>query len=528
MELKKTESAFQAAPAAASGKIEGKIAIEMCGITKRFGNINANDDISLCVYENEILALLGENGAGKSTLMSILFGSYKADSGVIKIFGKEEDIKNPNDATALGIGMVHQHFKLIHNYTVAQNIILGSETVNALGLLDIKKANERILQLSRQYGLAVDPKAKIEDITVGMQQRVEILKTLYRNAKIIIFDEPTACLTPQEIDELINIIKNLQTEGKTVILITHKLKEIKALAKRCAVLRRGKMAGIVDVQNTSENEIAELMVGRAVKFAIDKKPCTKESHVALSLQNISVKDYRGRLAVKDFSLDVERGKITGLAGVDGNGQSELIFAITGMSPLVGGKIMLNGKDISRYSIKQRIEAGISHIPEDRQKHGVVGEFSIAENIVLKNFYKMPYTKHKILLNHQAITDSAKVLVQDYDIRSSGDADTKASSMSGGNQQKLIIAREISLGPDVLVVAQPTRGLDVGAIEYIHSRIIEERDKGKAVLLISFELDEIMNLCDKIAAISRGSLAGIFNEGEVTEREIGMMMAGEKR
>jgi len=501
-------------------------AIEMIGITKTFPGIIANDDVTISVRENEVLALLGENGAGKSTLMSVLFGAYEADRGTIRIRGKEVKIKDPNAATALGIGMVHQHFKLVHNYTVTENIVLGMEPVTRFGTLDLKNAAKRVAELSERYGLMVNPNDKIEDITVGMQQRVEILKTLYRNADIIIFDEPTAVLTPQEIDELMNIIRRLKAEGKTIIIITHKLEEIKAVAERCTVLRRGKLIGTVTVADVTEQDLAEMMVGRAVKFQIEKAPANPGKAV-LELKNISVKNSRGRLAVKDLSLDVYAGEILGIAGVDGNGQSELIYAITGLVPVENGTILLNGTDITKYGIRARIEAGVGHIPEDRQKHGLVSDFTVSENIVLKNYYKMPYSSKGGLLNYQAIREKTASLITDFDVRAAEGTATLAGSMSGGNKQKLIIAREIELSPEVLVVAQPTRGLDVGAIEYIRKRIIEQRDKGKAVLLVSFELDEIMNLCDRIATISKGGIAGVFKAGEVTEREIGVMMAGSK-
>jgi simple sugar transport system ATP-binding protein len=502
-------------------------AIEMIGITKTFPGVVANDHVSISVHENEVLALLGENGAGKSTLMSILFGSYEADSGIIKIRGKEVHIKDPNAATAFGIGMVHQHFKLIHNYTVAENIVLGCEPKNKFGLLDLVSAEKKVSALSEQYGLKVNSKDKIEDITVGMQQRVEILKVLYRNADIIIFDEPTAVLTPQEIDELMLIIKRLKAEGKTIIIITHKLREIKAVGDRCTVLRRGKVVGTVSVADVSESELAEMMVGRAVKFEIEKNP-PHFGPVVLELDKINVKTGRGQMAVKDLSLDVRAGEIMGVAGIDGNGQSELLYGISGMSPLAGGRILLNGKDISSYSIRKRIESGIGHIPEDRQKHGLIGEFSLAENIVLKNYYLPPFTIHGCMLNNEAMKKKADSLISSFDIRAGEGAATPVNSMSGGNQQKVIIAREIDMAGDVLVIAQPTRGLDVGAIEYIRKRILAERDKGRAILLVSFELDEIMNLCDRIATISKGSIVGVFNAGEVTEKEIGMMMAGEKK
>ena len=500
--------------------------IEMLHITKRFPGIVANDDITLQLKKGEIHALLGENGAGKSTLMSVLFGLYQPEEGEIRKNGEVVKINNPNDATALHIGMVHQHFKLVEVFTVLDNIILGNEPVSK-GFVDRKAAREKIVELSSRYGLAVDPDAKISDITVGMQQRVEILKVLYRNADIIIFDEPTAVLTPQEIDELMEIIRLLKKQGKTIILITHKLKEIKAVAERCTVLRRGKVIGTVEVKDVTEDQLAEMMVGRAVKFEIDKKPA-QPGDVVLSLKNISVKNSRGQIAVKDLSLDVRAGEIVGIAGVDGNGQSELIYGITGLSPLESGTIELHGKDVTKYSIRQRIEAGIGHIPEDRHKHGLVSEFSVAENIAIKNYYKAPYSSKMGILDYEAMNTKASELIKAFDIRAGEDSATVAGSMSGGNQQKVIIAREIELSPDFMVVAQPTRGLDVGAIEYIRKRIIEERDKGRAILLVSFELDEIMNLCDRIAAISKGSIAGIFNAGEVTEREIGIMMAGSKK
>jgi len=499
----------------------------MIGITKAFPGVVANDNITLTVRENEVLALLGENGAGKSTLMSILFGSYDADSGIIKIRGKEVKISDPNAATELGIGMVHQHFKLIRNYTVAENIVLGYEPKKKFGLLDLVTAEKKVAALSQQYGLKVNPKDKIEDITVGMQQRVEILKVLYRNADIIIFDEPTAVLTPQEIDELMLIIKRLKAEGKTIIIITHKLKEIKAVGERCTVLRRGKVVGTVDVADVSEQDLAEMMVGRAVKFEIEKSP-PKFGDTVLSIEHISVRNTRGQLAVRDLSLDVRSGEIVGVAGVDGNGQSELLFGITGMSPIETGHIMLHGRDISKCTIRQRIEAGIGHIPEDRQKHGLIKEFTVAENIALKNYYRPPYTKNGCVLVETEMVKKAKDLIAAFDIRAGKGPFTLAGSMSGGNQQKLIIAREVDMDSDVLIVAQPTRGLDVGAIEYIRRRILAERDKGRAILLISFELDEIMNLCDRIATISKGSIVGIFDAGNVTEREIGCMMAGSKK
>lgn len=498
--------------------------IEMSGITKRFPGVIANDNISFSVKENEVHALLGENGAGKSTLMSILFGSYDPDSGSIRIRGQEVNIKDPNTATALGIGMVHQHFKLVRNYTVTENIILGIETTDKFGVLDLRTAERRVEELSRMYGLQVNPKDKIEDISVGMQQRVEILKTLYRNANILILDEPSAVLTPQEIDELMEIIRRLKSEGKTIILITHKLKEIKAVAERCTVLRRGKCIGTVSVADVTEQQLAEMMVGRTIRFDIDKAP-PKIGKAVLELDSLNVRNSRGVQSVQNLSFSVHAGEILGLAGVDGNGQTELIYAISGMAPIESGTIKLNGIDISSLSIKERIHAGLGHIPEDRHTHGLILDFSIAENMVLKNYDATPYSSASGVLDFEKMRGHAAELIEQYDIRAGEGPGMKVKNMSGGNQQKVIIAREIALSPDVLIIAQPTRGLDVGAIEYIRKRIVEERDKGKAILLISFELDEIMSLCDRIAIISRGSIAGIFNAGEIDEHQIGYMMAG---
>ncbi len=499
-------------------------AIEMLDITKVFPGIVANDRVTLRVRENEIHAILGENGAGKSTLMSVLFGLYDPDGGSIRVKGKEVRIKDPNEATALGIGMVHQHFKLVHNYTVTENIILGMEPRKRDGTVDLAGAEKRVAELSERYGLMVDPRAKIETITVGMQQRVEILKILYRNADILIFDEPTAVLTPQEIDELMAIFKRLKGEGKTIILITHKLREIKEAAERCTVLRRGRFIGTVDVAPTSEEEMAEMMVGRAVKFRIDKEPA-KPGEVVLKIEDLSVMSSKGHPAVKGLNLEVRAGEIVGLAGVDGNGQSELIQAITGLKAAHAGRILLEGKDIAHLSIKERVEAGIGHVPEDRHKHGLVLDFRLDENLALKTYDKKPFLKGGGVIDFAAMAAKGADLIGQYDIRAGRGPATKARNMSGGNQQKAIIAREIDLSPRLLVVAQPTRGLDVGAIEYIHKRIVAERDKGRAVLLVSFELDEIMALCDRIAAISKGEIVGVVDAASAEERAIGAMMAG---
>ena len=451
-------------------------AIEMLDITKVFPGIVANDRVHFRVEEGEIHALLGENGAGKSTLMSILFGLYEPDGGMIKIRGNEVKIHNPNDATALKIGMVHQHFKLVHNFTVTENIVLGLEPHNSWGNLDLKTAEKRVAELSGTYGLAVDPKAKIESITVGMQQRVEILKILYRDADILIFDEPTAVLTPQEVDELLSIFQRLKAEGKTIVFITHKLKEIKAAADRCTVLRRGKYIGTVNVGDADENDLAEKMVGRSVSFRIEKTPA-KPGGTILSMQNLTVMGSRGVVAVRDLSLDVHSGEVVGVAGVDGNGQSELVAAIAGLLPVKSGKIFLKGKDISQESIRNRNESGIGHVPEDRHKHGLVLDFRVDENLILKSYRREPYSSKGGFLRFPFIFKHAEKLIDDFDIRSGKGPATPAKSMSGGNQQKVIIAREIDLSPELLIVSQPTRGLDVGAIEYIHSRIIRERDKG---------------------------------------------------
>ncbi len=499
-------------------------AIEMIDITKSFPGVVANDRVTLQVLENEVHAILGENGAGKSTLMSILFGLYQTDSGSIRIHGKEVKINDPNHATALGIGMVHQHFKLVHNYSVTENIILGAEPRTRWGNVALTDAERKVAEISRLYGLDVDPKATIENISVGMQQRVEILKILYRSANILIFDEPTAVLRPQEVDELMQILERLRVEGKTVILITHKLKEIKEAASRCTVLRRGKFIGTVDVKTTSESQLASMMVGREVNFSIAKSD-QAPGRTVLEVENLCVRNSRGHDAVRGLSLKVRSSEIVGIAGVDGNGQSELIEAIAGLRKVDSGKILLNGNDITNASIESRIAAGMGNVPEDRHKFGLVLDFRLDENLVLKTFRRSRYTRGFGILNRTAMAENALRLIKSFDIRSGKGAETLARSMSGGNQQKAIIAREIDLSPDLLLIAQPTRGLDVGAIENIHERIVAERDKGRAILLVSFELDEVMNLCDRIAAISKGVIVGVFDAGAADERKIGAMMAG---
>ena len=497
--------------------------IEMIGIRKEFPGIVANDNITLQVEDGEIHAILGENGAGKSTLMSILFGLYHADKGVIKVRGKEVNIKSPNDAFDLGIGMVHQHFQLVHNFTVAENIILGKE---GGFVYDIKTASKKIKEISERYGLAIEPDMVIEDITVGMQQRVEILKMLYRDADILIFDEPTGVLTPQEIKELMQIMKNLIKEGKSIILITHKLDEIKEVADRCTVIRRGKYIGVVDVKSTSVDEMAAMMVGRPVSFKVEKKPVELKDTV-LEVKNLNVKNAKGVLGVKDFSLSVKGGEIVGIAGVDGNGQSELIEAITGLRKIESGSVTLCGKDITHMSILERNELGLGHIPEDRQKRGLVLSAPLTTNMVIKEFYKPRFGKNGILQKKE-IDEYTQNIIEKFDVRSGEGKDSLAGKLSGGNQQKAIIGREVTSNPELLIAVQPTRGLDVGAIEFIHKQLVQQRDKGKAVLLVSFELDEIFNLSDRIAVINAGRLIDIVNTKDTDVNSVGLMMAGIKK
>jgi general nucleoside transport system ATP-binding protein len=495
----------------------------MLNIRKEFPGIVANDNITLQVEKGEIHALLGENGAGKSTLMNVLFGLYQPEKGEIRVKGEKVDITDPNIANDLGIGMVHQHFMLVDKFTVTENIILGSEPKKA-GKIDLAKAVNDVKQISEQYGLAVDPLAKIEDISVGMQQRVEILKTLYRGADILIFDEPTAVLTPQEIKELIQIMKRLIAEGKSIILITHKLKEIMEVCDRCTVIRRGKGIGTVNVSETNEVELASMMVGREVSFEVEKSEAQPKEAV-LHINDLTVKDSRNVSAVNGLNLEVKAGEIVGIAGVDGNGQTELIEAITGLRKTDGGTISLNGNDLANLTPRKITESGVGHIPEDRHKHGLVLDFSIGENMVLQTYYQKPFSKNGIL-NFDTIFKKAKELISAFDVRTPSEH-TPARALSGGNQQKAIIAREVDRSPDLLIAAQPTRGLDVGAIEFIHQKLIEERDKGRAVLLISFELDEIMNVSDRIAVIYEGKIVAVVDPKQTNEQELGLLMAGSK-
>ena len=498
--------------------------VEMLNIRKEFPGIIANDNITLQLKRGEVHALLGENGAGKSTLMGMLFGMYQPDAGTIKIKGSEVKIANPNVANELGIGMVHQHFKLVHNFTTTENIILGIEPKSGL-TIDIKSAAQKVSELSKRYGLNVDPYAKIEDISVGMQQRVEIIKMLYRNAEVLIFDEPTAVLTPQEILDLIEIMKNLIKEGKSIILITHKLKEIKAIADRCTVIRRGQFIDTVDVKATNETEMAKMMVGRPVSFKVTKSPKTPGETI-LKVEHLNVKNNKKVLGLKNFSLEVKAGEIVGIAGVEGNGQSELVEAITGLRKAESGSIIVKDKNITHLSVSKRIASGIAHIPEDRHKRGLVLDYNVEDNMILEIYHKQPFSKYG-LLNRQAISSYANKIIQEFDVRSGEGGNSIARSLSGGNQQKAIIGREIELDPDLLIAVQPTRGLDVGSIEYIHKRLIEQRDKGKGVLLVSLELDEVMNVSDRIAIVNNGELIGVVNAAETNENEIGLMMAGIK-
>ncbi|MFD1171861.1 ABC transporter ATP-binding protein [Oceanobacillus picturae] len=495
--------------------------VEMLNIRKEFPGIVANDDITIQLKKGEIHALLGENGAGKSTLMNVLFGLYHPEKGEIRVKGKPVNMTDPNVANDHGIGMVHQHFMLVEPFTVTQNIILGAEPTS-MGKIDLRKAEKEVQELSNKYGLKVDARAKIQDISVGMQQRVEILKTLYRGADVLIFDEPTAVLTPQEIIELMQIMKSLIAEGKSIILITHKLKEIMQICDRCTVIRKGKGIGTVNVADSSVDELASLMVGRDVSFKTQKTPAQPKETI-LKVNNLHVKDSRKVEMVKGLNLEVRAGEIVGIAGVDGNGQSELIEAITGLKKARKGSIELNGKAITNLSPRKVTESGVGHIPQDRHKFGLVLDFPIGENIVLQTYYKKPYSKYKVL-NYKEIYDKAEKLIKEYDVRTPS-VYTKARALSGGNQQKAIISREVDRSPDLLIAAQPTRGLDVGAIEFIHQKLIEERDKGRAILLVSFELDEILDVSDRIAVIFDGEIVANVKPEETNEQKLGLLMAG---
>ena len=500
--------------------------IEMLHITKEFPGIKANDDITLQLRRGEIHALLGENGAGKSTLMSVLFGLYQPEQGEIRKNGQKVTINNPNDATALGIGMVHQHFKLVEVFTVLDNIILGAETTGALGFLKKAEARKKVQALSEKYGLKVDLDAKVEDITVGMQQRVEILKMLYRDNEILIFDEPTAVLTPQEIDELMATMKEFAKEGKSILFISHKLNEIMAVADRVSVLRKGKYIGTVNTADTNKQELSNMMVGRPVQLVVTKDEA-KPGEDVLKVEHFCVPSHvHKRNAVNDVSFTVRAGEIVCIAGIDGNGQTELVYGLSGLDKSNGGKVTLCGEDITHYSIHRR-GGNMSHIPEDRHKHGLVLDFTLEQNMVLQRFNE-PQFQHGGFIDKGAVRSYAQRLIEQYDVRSGQGPITKARSMSGGNQQKAIIAREVDRDKPLIIAVQPTRGLDVGAIEYIHSQLVAERDRGKAILLVSLELEEVMSLSDRILVMYEGEIVGELDPKKTNVQELGLYMAGAKR
>lgn len=501
-------------------------AIEMLNITKEFPGIKANDNVTLQVEKGEIHALLGENGAGKSTLMSILFGLYQPEQGEIKINGEKVVINDPNDANKYNIGMVHQHFKLVPNFTVLENIILGiEETKNFVVQKD--ESRKKVQELSEKYKLNIDTEALVSDITVGMQQRVEILKMLYRDNSILIFDEPTAVLTPQEIEELMSIMKDLIKEGKSIIFITHKLNEIKAVADRCTVLRKGKYIDTVDVKDTSVEKMSELMVGRSVNFTVAKKEM-EVGKTVLQVKNLSYTPKHAHKKVLDnISFDVKQGEIVCIAGIDGNGQTELVYTLSGLIKPDSGNIILNDEDITNTSIRERSIKGMAHIPEDRHKHGLVLDYNLEENLVLKSYFDKEHQNHG-LIKFGLRNKEATTLIEKYDIRSGQGAKSIVRGMSGGNQQKAIIAREVETNSDLLIAVQPTRGLDVGAIEFIHSQLVEQRNKNKAVLLVSLELDEVMNVSDRILVVYEGEIVADLDPDKIDEKELGLYMSGSKR
>ena len=496
--------------------------VEMKGITKIFPGTIANENVDFELKKGEIHVLLGENGAGKTTLMNILYGLYQPEGGEIYIKGQKVELKNPKDAIKLGVGMVHQHFMLVHNFTVAENMILGQEPKKGSFKIDIEKAKKETKELADKYGFNINPDDIIEDITVGQQQKVEILKALYRGAEILILDEPTAVLTPQEIEELGNILKNLVKEGKSIILITHKLKEVMSMSDRVTVIRRGKYIDTVNTKDTDIDGLAELMVGRKVNLVVEKEE-SKVGETILKVENLKVKDQRGLPALRGVNLELREGEILGIAGVDGNGQTELIETIVGLTEVSEGSIYLKGENITGKTTKEITELGIGHIPEDRHKRGLVLAYSLVENSVLGIHHKLPFTKG-IMMNYDKVREHCKRLIENFDVRTPNE-DVAASALSGGNQQKLIVAREIEKKPTMIIAAQPTRGLDVGAIEYIHKRLVEERDKGRGVLLVSLELDEVMSLSDRIAVMYEGQIVDVLDAKDATEQKLGILMAG---
>jgi simple sugar transport system ATP-binding protein len=495
--------------------------LELRGITKQFPGVLANDHIDFDLRRGEVHALLGENGAGKSTLMSILYGLYTADSGEILMNGDPIGISSPKDAINLGIGMVHQHFMLIPVMTVTENIVLANEPVHAGVLLDESAAERRVAEVARSFKFAVDPHARVDSITVGQQQRVEIMKALYRNADIVILDEPTAVLTPQEAQELFEILRTLTREGISIIFITHKLNEVLEIADRITVLRRGKKVETIPREGATEDSLARAMVGREVLLRVEKTPASP-GDVLLQVEDLQVRDERGLDAVRGVSFDVRAGEIVGIAGVDGNGQSELIDALTGLRSVAGGSIIVHGDDLTRASAREALDAGIGHIPEDRHRRGLVLDFNLAENLVLHDYGEEPFSRLG-WINPRRWFRWAAGLLREFDVRGGGPT-TRAGSLSGGNQQKVVVAREVSRDPSVLIAAQPTRGLDVGAIEFVHRRLVEQRDAGKAVLLVSLELEEILSLSDRILALYEGRIVAEFPP-DVSEEEVGIAMTG---
>lgn len=496
--------------------------VEMKSITKIFPGTIANDNVDFELKRGEIHVLLGENGAGKTTLMNILYGLYQPETGEIYVNGNKVNIKNPKDAIKLGIGMVHQHFMLVHNFTVAENMVLGQEPKKGMYHIDIKKAENDTKELAEKYGFNIDPKSVIEDMTVGQQQKVEILKSLYRGAEILILDEPTAVLTPQEIIELGSILKNLTKEGKSIILITHKLKEVMSMSNRVTIIRRGKYINTVNTKETNIDELAEMMVGRKVNLTVNKE-LSKPGEAILKIENLKALDHRKLPALKGINLEVKSGEILGIAGVDGNGQKELVESIVGLIKPIEGKVYLKGNDITGKPTKDITDAGVGHIPEDRHKRGLVLKYSLLENSVLGIHHKKPFS-NGIMMNYHKIREHVKKLIDEFDVRTPNE-DVLASSLSGGNQQKLIVAREIEKDPELVIAVQPTRGLDVGAIEYIHKRLVQERDKGRAVLLVSLELDEVMSLSDRIAVIYDGEIVDTLDVKDATDQKLGILMAG---
>ncbi len=507
------------------GKPQSVPVLEMRGITKQFPGVLANDNVDFKLEKGEIHALLGENGAGKTTLMKILYGLYEADEGTILVDGEEVSIQEPNDAISLGIGMVHQHFMLIPPFTVAENLVLGAEPRKHGIFMDMESAIARANEISEAYGLAIDPHAKVMDISVGMQQRVEILKALLRGAEILVLDEPTAVLTPQEVTELFEIMRNLTRQGKSIIFISHKLKEVLDISDHVTVLRRGKSIGTVATPGTTQQELAKMMVGRDVELVVEKGPASPGENI-LEIDTLHVLDHRHLPAVRGVSFSVRAGEILGIAGVDGNGQSELVEAITGMRRPSSGRVVINGRDVTGVPPRQVFESGVVHIPSNRHRHGLILDFTLAENMVLQTYYRPPFSKRGEL-DWETIHQEARRLIEEFDVRTPSEK-VAAGSLSGGNQQKVIVARELSRKPELIVAAQPTRGLDVGAIEFVHRKLIEARDDGKAVLLVSLELDEIMALADRIAVIYEGEIVGIADPDTVTEEELGLMMAGAMR